>query len=232
MYRLIILMFFSCFVSFGQIHELGLFLGASNAIADVGSGRYINPNDIAIGGIYKWNRSPRHSFRLSAIYSSITGDDSKSSDSRRKQRGYTFKNEVKEITVGMEFTFWDFDMHDQHSYATKTTPYLFTGLSFFNYDALSLNSNNIIEKYDTHNSFALPMVLGIKSRITKQFVIAFEIGARYTFTDNLDGSNPIKDKKEFDSLQFGNINSNDWYVFSGVTLTYTFGKNPCFCNTN
>jgi hypothetical protein len=26
-------------------------------------------------------------------------------------------------------------------------------------------------------------------------------------------------------LQFGNINNNDWYVFSGLTLTYTFGEN-------
>jgi undecaprenyl pyrophosphate synthase len=27
------------------------------------------------------------------------------------------------------------------------------------------------------------------------------------------------------SSQFGNINNNDWYVFSGLTLTYTFGEN-------
>ena len=72
MYRLTILLLLSCCFSFGQIHEVGLFVGGSNAIADVGSGKYINPNDIAIGGIYKWNRSPRHSYRVSAIYSSIT----------------------------------------------------------------------------------------------------------------------------------------------------------------
>jgi hypothetical protein len=27
-------------------------------------------------------------------------------------------------------------------------------------------------------------------------------------------------------LKFGNINNNDWYVFSGLTLTYTFGEKP------
>jgi len=232
MYRLTILLLLSCFFSFGQIHEVGLFLGGSNAIADVGSGKYVNPNDIAIGGIYKWNRSLRHSYRVSAIYSSITGDDSKSVDPRRKQRGLTFKNEIKEITAGMEFTFWEFDLHDQHNYAVKTTPYLFTGLSYFNYNALVLNPNNKIEEYNSHNSLAIPMVVGIKSAITKQFVLAIEIGARYTFTDDLDGSNPVRDKEEFESLKFGNTNSNDWYVFTGITLTYTFGKNPCFCNTN
>lgn len=232
MYRLTILLLLSCYYSFGQIHEFGLFIGGSNAIADVGSGKYINPNDIAIGGIYKWNRSPRHSYRLSAIYASINGADEKSVDPRRKQRNYSFENEIKEITAGMEFTFLDFDLHDQHSYAIKTTPYLFTGLTYLNYNALVLNPNNKIEEYNSHNTLAIPMTVGIKSAITKQFILAFEISARYTFTDDLDGSNPVRDKEEFESLKFGNVNSNDWYVFTGVTLTYTFGKNPCFCNTN
>ena len=232
MYRLVIIILFSSYFSFGQIHEFGVFLGGSNAIADVGSEVYVKPNNIAVGAIYKWNRSARHSYRVSMIYSSITGDDSKSSESRRKKRDFSFKNEVKEITAGMEFTFWNFDLHDQHSYAIKTTPYLFTGLSYFNYDALALNSDSVIEEYNSHSSLAIPMVFGVKSAITKQLILAIEIGARYTFTDNLDGSNPVKEKESIESLKFGNINSNDWYVFSGVTLTYTFGKNPCFCNTN
>jgi hypothetical protein len=51
------------------------------------------------------------------------------------------------------------------------------------------------------------------------------MGARYTLTDNL-GSNPKKESLK--SSQFGNIN-NDWYVFSGLTLTYTFGKTMLLC---
>ncbi len=232
MNRIILILLFSFSFSFGQIHEFGVFLGGANAIADVGSEYYINPNTFAIGGLYKWNRSPRHSYRVSAMYSNLRGSDSKSNESRRSIRDYSFKNEIKELTAGMEFTFWDFDLHDKHNYAVKTTPYLFTGLSYFNYKALALNTANEIESYDTHNSLAIPMVVGVKSAVTKQFIIGVEIGVRYTFTDDLDGSNPVKEKKDIESLKFGNINSNDWYVFSGITLTYTFGKNPCFCNTN
>jgi hypothetical protein len=69
------------------------------------------------------------------------------------------------------------------------------------------------------------MTLGIKSNITPHIIIGLEVGARYTFTDNLDGSNP----KDGTLLKFGNINNNDWYVFSGLTLTYTFGNKPCYC---
>ena len=72
------------------------------------------------------------------------------------------------------------------------------------------------------------MVLGVKSKITNNFILAFEIGARYTFSDELDGSVPDAEFRE--QLSFGNINSNDWYVFTGFTLTYTFGQRPCYCN--
>ena len=64
------------------------------------------------------------------------------------------------------------------------------------------------------------MIVGIKSKITPSFVLALETGARYTLTDNIDGSF---------NQDFGNINNNDWYVFSGVTLTYTFGDKACYC---
>jgi hypothetical protein len=57
-------------------------------------------------------------------------------------------------------------------------------------------------------------------------IVALEMGA-LTLTDNLDGSNPKKESLK--SSQFGNINNNDWYVFSGLTLTYTFGEKPCYC---
>ena len=75
------------------------------------------------------------------------------------------------------------------------------------------------------SSLAIPITLGVKSNVFPHFIIGMEVGARYTFTDNLDGSNP-EDKN---LIKFGNINNNDWYVFSGLTLTYTFGNKPCYC---
>ena len=72
------------------------------------------------------------------------------------------------------------------------------------------------------------MTVGYKSRVTDHIIFAAEIGARYTFSDGLDASVPNSD--ELQSLSFGNTNSNDWYVFSGITLTYTFGRRPCYCN--
>ena len=40
---------------FSQIHEMGMFLGGSNTISDIGSTHFIYSNSPAFGLIYKWN---------------------------------------------------------------------------------------------------------------------------------------------------------------------------------
>ncbi len=72
---IVIIAIFSNQMVTSQINELGFFLGGANYIGDVGSTSYINPSNIAIGGIYKWNRSPRYAWRLSATYARISGGD-------------------------------------------------------------------------------------------------------------------------------------------------------------
>jgi len=208
-----------------QLHEIGAYVGFSNFIGDVGSTQYINPNHLAYGAIYKWNRSPRHSFRASIIRTLLEGKDINSDDPSRLARGLEFTNTITELSVGIEFTFWDFNLHDTDAQAA---PYLYTGISYFSYDTLFLEDGNIIP-YGSDSSFAIPMAIGYKATLSDKIILGFELGARYTFTDDLDGSNPVKDKKDFDNLKFGNVNSNDWYMFMGVTLTYTFGKKPCYC---
>ena len=48
-----------------QINEIGIFVGGSNYIGDIGPTDYISPNEPTIGLLYKWNRSTRHSYRFS-----------------------------------------------------------------------------------------------------------------------------------------------------------------------
>ncbi|WP_299097772.1 DUF6089 family protein [uncultured Winogradskyella sp.] len=209
-----------------QIYEIGVFAGGSNFIGDVGATNYISPNQLAVGGIFKWNRSPRHSYRLSVIFSDLEGVDGKSDDPRRIQRGYKFNTSILEISAGMEFTFWDFDLHTS---GVKGTPYLYTGISVANHDNYYFTQNGQYTSEDTSSwAYGIPMVLGYKTNISNHLVLAGEIGARYTFSDELDGSVPDNEFRE--QFSFGNTNSNDWYVFSGITLTYTFGRRPCYCN--
>ena len=207
-----------------QIHEIGVFLGGSNYIGDVGPTTYIAPDESAFGLLYKWNKSPRHSWRISYTQSKITADDAESTSPARVQRGYAFENDIKELSVGLEFDFFDFNLHDSKP---KFTPYIYTGLSYLSYNGLFYVAGE--PKYDTtHNTAAIPMILGVKGRIFDHFVLGIESGARFSFRDDLDGSNPTNEN--LSNVRFGNLRSNDWYVFTGVTLTYTFGNKPCFCS--
>ena len=223
----VLLIFSMAFFANAQTYEIGGMIGGANYIGDVGKTTYINPNSLAVGGIIKWNRSPRHSFRASILLAQIKGDDAKSDENRRNQRGYKFKNTIKEVSVGLEYTFWEFDVHSQRSISS---PYLYTGLTAFAYNALHKTNNDKITSYGEAIGIAIPMVVGYKASVTRNIKIGVEIGARYTFTDNLDGSNPNKSNTDNESLKFGNTNNDDWYVFSGVTLTFAFGRKPCYCN--
>ncbi|WP_413789722.1 DUF6089 family protein [Flavobacterium aureirubrum] len=223
-----ILVLFFCFifqnVMNAQINELGVFIGGSNFIGDVGKTNYVSPNEIALGVLYKWNKSPRHSYRFSYTQSTISGNDLDSEVLARNSRGYQFKNSIKEFSAGMEFNFFDFNLHE--ILQRKITPYVYTGISYFIYDELYV-INGETEKDYTASTFAIPMIVGVKSNVFENFVLGIEVGARYTFTDNLDGSLPKN--QNLAPLQFGNINSKDWYVFTGITLTYTFTEKPCYC---
>lgn len=209
-----------------QIYEFGLFAGGSNFIGDVGATNYVSPNQVALGGIFKWNRSPRHAFRASIMYTNLKVEDSKSDDPRRIQRGYGFKNGLLEASVGMEFTFFDWNLHDL---SPKGTPYLYTGISVARHENFYFDNAGILTSENTESwAYGIPMILGYKYVISPHIVLGAEIGARYTFSDELDGSVPDASFRE--QFSFGNTNSNDWYVFSGFTLTYTFGQKPCYCD--
>ncbi len=211
--------------SSAQINEFGLYLGGSNFIGDVGATDYIAPSQLAIGAIYKWNRSTRHSYRISLTFSELEGIDKNSDDPSRQIRGLEFSNQIIELAAGIEFTFFDFNLHQG---GFVSTPYIFTGVTATQHDNFYYNNLGEIQSEDSNSiAIGIPIVLGYKATISPSFVLALEVGARYIFSDELDGSVP--DNSELESLSFGNLNNNDWYTFTGITLTYTFGKNPCYC---
>ncbi|RRQ49358.1 hypothetical protein DZC72_01660 [Maribacter algicola] len=224
MIRNVFLLAFFC-ISFGlsaQMYEVGVFAGGANMIGDVGRTNYILPSNLAFGGVFKWNVSKRYAWRGSLTYGKFTADDNKSSDTSRQQRGYVVDNAVLEGSVGLEFNFVDYNLH---KLGPAFTPYLYTGVTYFRYDYGYFNGGVLQDISQSDGSFAIPMTVGFKYRINQFLIFGAEIGARYTFTDNLDASNPKG--SNFEDFKFGNILSDDWYVFSGVTLTYTFGRKPC-----
>ncbi|MFN4762464.1 DUF6089 family protein [Gillisia sp. Q332] len=237
MKHLISLLFMFAFFtsSFAQTYEVGAFIGGANYIGDVGSTAYINPNSLVAGGMGKWNISERYAFRLTLLYAEINADDSKSSDVRRQQRAYSFSNNIAEASLGIEFNYWDFDLTKADA-QQQSTPYLYTGIVYFNSKHQYLSANppaGRLQPQGDNWEFAIPVILGYKQTLTENVIAGIEFGARYTFTDNIDGSTPSELLGRRDPpREFGNRNTNDWYIFSGISLTFTFGKKPCYCHLN
>ncbi|WP_350290402.1 DUF6089 family protein [uncultured Croceitalea sp.] len=205
-----------------QTYEVGVFAGGANIIGDVGRTNYILPSGIAYGALFKWNKSKRYAWRASVTRGSFTADDTKSNLASRSQRAFVVENSVTEFSAGLEFNFVEYNLH---KLGPAFTPYLYTGLTYFRYDFNYIDALQVQDINQKDGAFAIPMTVGAKYRISQLFIIGAEIGARYTFTDNLDASNP--EGSNFEQFRFGNILSDDWYVFSGITFTYTFGRKPC-----
>ncbi len=230
---ILLIFFFSTVHIFSQDNEIGIFAGGSNYIGDVGPTTYISPfsynaSTNYVGGvIFRKNFNERISARAKFNYSKIGSSDNwPQTADYRKERGKYFKNKIIEFGLGIDFNFFEFDVFEN---SLQMTPYISTGISYFLYDALRYQqTDSKAIKYADANNLSLPITLGYKIKPLKDFIIAFEITANHSYTDNLDGSRP-SEKQLSSSDYFGSTLSKDWYVFSGISITYLFGKKKCYC---
>ena len=216
---------------FAQFHEVGLFLGGSNYIWDIGTDLYIDPNSPAIGLLYKWNVTNRYSLRGGFTLTKLVETEYNNSDINRFNRSYKVDNSIQEALVGIEVNFKEFNIHDADF---NFTPYFFYGISYFRYEQYFITptgpfSPPTYNNYGKDEKIAVPFTLGVKLNPNPLFIIGFELGARYTLTDNLDGSNPENEYANELGYKFGNVANNDWYIFMGFTISFTFGDLPCYC---
>ncbi len=216
---------------FAQFHEVGLFLGGSNYIGDIGTDRYIDPNSPAIGLLYKWNVTNRYSLRGGFTLTKLVETEYNNSDINRFNRSYKVDNSIQEALVGIEVNFKEFNLHDADF---NFTPYFFYGISYFRYEQYFITTTGpfsppTYNNYGKDEKIAVPFTLGVKLNPNPLFIIGFELGARYTLTDNLDGSNPENEYANELGYKFGNVANNDWYIFMGFTISFTFGDLPCYC---
>jgi len=218
---------------FSQNNEIGFFAGGANYIGDVGPTTYIQPfshnasNNLVAGILYRKNFNDRISARAKFNYAKIGSSDIwPNTVDYRQARGLYFRNEIREIGLGIDFNFLEFDILKN---SIQMTPYISTGVSFFRYNALRYQIGDLeARKYGDASNLSIPITLGYKIKPLNDFILSFEITANHSYTDNLDGSQP-GEKQKSSSNYFGSTLSKDWYVFSGISLTYLFGTKKCYC---
>ena len=200
------------------LNEIGVFVGGANYSGDIGRETYIAPNRFAASLVYKRNINSRISLRSTFSYYDISAADKNSSNEGRRMRDLDFSNPITELALGLEVSYWDYDITSRHH---SFTPYIVVEFAGMYYDTVSSEVNHELN-YTNKISYAIPFGLGFKSKLAGRIGYAVEVRAQYTFEDDIDFNHP-----DIPSLQFGNPNTNDWYFFSGVSLVYSFGRPPC-----
>lgn len=200
------------------LNEIGVFGGGSNYSGDIGREMFIYPNSLAGGIIYRRNLNERISLRGTMSIYPLKDSDKNSSNPVRQARGFSFTNTLAEATLGVEFNYYDYDIT---SYDKRFTPYIFAEVAGFKYSTIGSITDGE-KSYNSAMAFAIPIGFGFKGGIDRNWGWATELRTRYALVDNLDFNNT-----KIPSLNFGNPDTNDWYFFVGVGITYSFGRPPC-----
>ena len=123
--------------------------------------------------------------------------------------------------MGIEYNFYEYDLSSRDH---TSTPYILLQMAAVDYETPRLQNPDRSYKFTRNTSVSIPFGVGFKTKVYGKIAFAIETTFRYTFTDELDYST-----NRFSELDFGGT-SNDWYMFSGISLVYTFGRPACFAD--
>ena len=146
------------------------------------------------------------------------------------------------LAGGIEYHFFKYSLS---KIGYTQTPYIFIEAAANNYSILKkdakgdliIDSNGKVVTERTFN-YAIPFGIGYKTKLATNIGIAFETSFRYTFSDDIDGYPTYENIDPDTKLPIdkdGNIqinpNNNDWYVFTGITIVFAFGREGCYTGT-
>ena len=179
---------------FGILGGVGYYIGDMNAT-------HFNNSRISGGITYRKNFDRRFSFKSSVLYTNVYADDKNSNDAIKENRNLHFKSDIIELSGQIEFNFLPYETGNS---LYSWTPFIFTGVSIFNYNPKAEASDgqwyNLQElgtegqgttsfqdrkKYSL-TQLSIPFGGGVKIGVSDNFNIIFEYGLRKTFTDYID----------------------------------------------
>ena len=207
--------------------ELGIGIGATNYRGEVSPNYQLKNNRPAFTAFYRRDVSVPITLRggftaglLRAADDNVTGVNG-GVPPLQNYRQVNTKGSLLEASAVMEYNFMDY-----HSRTNKIhfTPYLFVGVAAFYANTTTVTNNSMLgEAFNRKGSmlgFAIPAGVGFKYALSDHINLGLEAGVRKAFTDQLDH---VSDQ---DPLLV-NPHDQDWYYYSGVSLSYTFYKILC-----
>lgn len=219
---------FLCATAIAQnTSEIGIGIGATNYRGELSPNLQLQNSRPAFTAFYRKDVSVPITLRGGFMVGLLRADDGNVEGANggvpplQAYRQTNTKGSVWEASAVVEYNFMDYHYRTDK---VHFTPYLFAGIAGFyaNTTTVSNNSalNNSFNQDGSILGLAIPAGAGIKYALSQHINLGLEVGVRKTFTDQLDHLS------EQDPLLV-NPHDQDWYYYSGVSLSYTFFKIRC-----
>ena len=185
--------------AFAQRHEIGIQLGTSNLVGDIGKTKYLNPfpnnlDNISNEGIpfygaimYRMNLNPYQSLRFRFAYNHLQFHDKYAQEYYRQNRGLSGQNSLYELSAIFDYNFLPVNEEQK----SMLSPYIFGGLSGIVYSSSQITAANDFKRDafgnannpNTEQDFVTDFVYG-KSASKFSLAIPFGVGLKYKFNYN------------------------------------------------
>jgi len=181
--------------------DYGIFAGVSSYMGDINPDRMMYSPLPAAGAFYRYNLHPRNAVRASLFFGGLHADDLDFRNNYQINRAASFSGLVGEFALQFEFNFLPYSTFGK---PLDFSPYFAAGAGVAFINSVSVTVQPVI-----------PFSLGFKINIYKNLGLEAEYGFRKTFYDNFDGLKDLVSPSDI-----GWIHNNDWYSFTGISVTW------------
>lgn len=257
MRRLILIICFSLpgFFAQSQTWEVGVTAGAAGYMGDINPIKPYKFTDPVFGALAKRNFNGRWSAKVAFMQGKIQGDDAKSSNAYQNDRNLHFRTDLSELSLQIEFNFFNYLPGGMSGFNSRRfSPFLFTGVAGVSFNPVADYNGSEVELRPLQteaveykkNAISVPYGAGVKYNIKGNWNLIGEIGYRTAFTDYLDDISgrypefsvvtpassitPNLSNRSTTGVpgdQRGDFRPRDTYMFSTISLTYTFVSLKC-----
>ena len=219
--------FFCASVHGQNTSEVGIGLGATNYRGEISPEYQLQNNRPAFTAFYRKDVSVPITLRGGIMAGLLRADDGNVNGVNggvpplQGYRQANTKGSLLEASAVVEYNFMDY-----HHRTDKIhfTPYLFVGVAGFYANTTTVTNNPVLggalNQQGSMVGFAIPAGAGFKYALSEHLNLGLEVGVRKAFTDQLDH---LSEQDQF----LVNPHDQDWYYYSGLSVSYTFFKIPC-----
>ncbi len=179
------------FSAHAQVWELGAQVGGAGYMGDLNPTNPAKISGLSGAAFVKANFDPYWSLGLHFATGRIKADDAKSDNAQLRQRNLSFYNTVKEISLQVDFNFFDYLSGGGF---TRISPYLYTGVGVALFNPKTKYNGQTYElplyttegkEYKTY-AITVPFGAGVKYSISEYLTLLGNVGYRNSYTDYLD----------------------------------------------